>query len=263
MQAFGQAQTLRRDGKLIAAERELVTCAQDGCPKIITDKCVPWLGEVKAALPTIVISARDLTGSDTRDVRVSVDGKIVAERIDGRPVPIDPGAHKIRCEHQGAVVERDVVIIQSQKDRLIEINFAPPPAPVPPPPPTQVAPPRPPEPQLLRPTDPPESGITTAMAVAGFSVAGAGLIVGTVTGILSLSRGSDLQSQCPGDLCSEEQRDEFDRGIALAHASTVSFVFAGVGATLGVVALVIGDPDTGAGVRIAPRVAGCSLDFRY
>ncbi len=227
VEAFGQAQTLRRDGKLRAAREQLVRCSQPQCPALIVGKCVPWLSDIDKAIPSIVVAAQDALGRDVIAVQVSVDGVVVATKLDGLPMPLDPGPHKLRLELAGMPpIERDVVLSQGEKGRRIQVRFAPtkPLA-------TTLPPPPPP---------PPETRSISPLTYVGFGLGAAGLVLGTVTGIASLANGSALKEDCGGDVCTEAHRDDYDSGLTIAHVSTVGFVIAGLGTTLGVVGLLIG-----------------------
>jgi hypothetical protein len=122
-----KAQRLRSDGKMIAARAELLACARDTCPAVIRSDCAQWLAEVEASTPTIVVRARDGAGRDLRDVRVTIDGALVASTLDGRAVPLDPGAHAVRYEHGAyAPIDEPVIIAAGEKNRLLSVTFAPP-----------------------------------------------------------------------------------------------------------------------------------------
>ena len=237
--AFERAQRLRRNGRLLATETELVTCAQERCPEPIAQKCTGWLREVDAELPTVVIYARDADGADTVEVRIEVDGHVVGTRLNGRPIALDPGPHLFRFEHPGSpVVRRWLVLIAAEKNRRVALAFGrtpsgwlegngseagPDPLPAPPPPPTSGIPP---------------------LSYAGFAVAAAGVVVGTVTGAVALSERSALGERCPQDVCSADDADSYRHAATLARVSTVSFIAAAGGATAGVMALWLGAPTT-------------------
>ncbi len=116
-------QKLRQQGELQDARQQLVFCAQDACPPPIRTECVGWLGELDAQMPTVVIGAKDKAGKDTSAVRVSVDGKLVAEQLDGRPMSIDPGPHEVTCIHDRKTRVEKVVIAQGKKNRPITCSF--------------------------------------------------------------------------------------------------------------------------------------------
>jgi hypothetical protein len=74
----------------------------------------------------------------------------------------------------------------------------------------------------------------------GLGVAGAGLVVGTVTGILTLTEASAARSQCPNDVCTADGFAQAESARALGTVSTVSFIVAGTGAALALTSYFIG-----------------------
>jgi hypothetical protein len=118
------AQQLRAQDKLRKARDALLVCAQNDCPPTVQKDCVKWLGEVKDALPTVVVSAHDAQGGDLADVIVSVDGTRVADKIDGRPIEVDPGSRVLRFERAGSKpVERSIVAVAGQRLREISVEL--------------------------------------------------------------------------------------------------------------------------------------------
>ena len=94
------------------------------CSEFVRGDCSRWLGEVDAALPSLVLAARR-TGRDIVDVQVLLDGEPLVDRIDGKAVPVDPGMHSLKFIHQGAEpVVIDLVIRQGEKNRLVTAEFA-------------------------------------------------------------------------------------------------------------------------------------------
>src|SRR5512141_1076550 len=81
-----QGQQLRSDGKLALAKEQFAQCSRDECPGPLRQDCAQWMNEVVAALPSVVVGARDADGRDIVDVRVTVDGKEVATRLNGSPI---------------------------------------------------------------------------------------------------------------------------------------------------------------------------------
>ena len=73
-EASEAAQSFRDDRKLQAAREKLLACARPECPKPIKRDCDELLSEVDAAMPTIVLAARDAEGRDLTDVKVLLDG---------------------------------------------------------------------------------------------------------------------------------------------------------------------------------------------
>jgi hypothetical protein len=125
--AYDAAQQLRMDRKLKAAREKLAFCARSECPPVVRNDCVQWMNEVIAALPSVVVGARDGEGHDLVAVRVTVDGERVAESLDGRALTLDPGVHTFKFERTDAAVttEEKVVIREGEKNRVLTVTLAP------------------------------------------------------------------------------------------------------------------------------------------
>jgi hypothetical protein len=122
--AFEEAQQLRMDGKLRAARERLLVCSNERCPALLREDCTKWTSEVIAAMPTVVLGARDPQGRDVASARVRVDGALLAERLDGRPVTLDPGSHTFRFEVAGSPpVEQQALIRVGEKNREITVTI--------------------------------------------------------------------------------------------------------------------------------------------
>jgi len=225
VQAFGSAQRLKREGKLKARRAELIVCAQASCPEIVAAKCGEWLQDAAKAQPSVLLVVKDV-GGDVVDFELTINGELVATELAGRALELDPGTHdiEVRRPSLGRSVKRKVVVSEGEQGRRVEIDFAPPRAPLKPPL------------RIAAETRSPFARVHPVTWV-GFNMALVGATVGSVTGALALTRAADLEEACGGNVCSETQRGEYDEGVALAHASTASLVVAGVGAALGVITL--------------------------
>lgn len=127
MAASEKAQQLRLAGKLRDARDQLQICARNECPALVRQDCTQWISEVMAISPSVVVGAKDSRGRDLVDVKVTVDGKLAAQTLDGKALPLDPGVHTFRYEHEGApAVEEQVVVKQGEKNRVVTVTFATP-----------------------------------------------------------------------------------------------------------------------------------------
>jgi len=123
--AYISAQRLRNEDKLVEAREQLLICARDVCPATLKKDCTTWAGEVEQALPSVVIDARNADGGDVIDVKVTVDGKPFADRIDGKPKSINPGVHTFHYETEGApAMDEKVAIRAGEKMRKLTVKFA-------------------------------------------------------------------------------------------------------------------------------------------
>jgi hypothetical protein len=70
-------------------------------------------------------------------------------------------------------------------------------------------------------------------AYVSWAVGGAGLVTGSVLGLMVLDRKGDLNDQCPAHECPESSRDELESTRGIGTAATVSFIVAGAALGLG------------------------------
>jgi hypothetical protein len=127
--AHEEAQIWRQKGSLKASRDRLKVCARDACPALLRSDCVTWLEQVERSMASVVFEAQK-GGADLVEVRVFLDGALVASRLNGRSVEVEPGEHLLRFEAPGvAPLERRVVIREGEKSRLVSAIFDPGPPP--------------------------------------------------------------------------------------------------------------------------------------
>jgi hypothetical protein len=222
--ASEQGLTLRQQGKLHGALQQLAACADASCPAEVKAECAKRIGDVDAAMPTLVLAATDGAGNDLRDVKVSMDGAPLATTLDGRPLKIDPGEHTFRFEAAGQPpVDKKLVLREGEKDRRESVMIGTP-APAPPPAAPPAAAPSP-EPA------PGPSWWTTqrTLAVIGGGLGVAGLALGGVFGGLAISDQNMEKSNCASGGCPNrpQAQADYNTGNDNATASTVSFIAGG------------------------------------
>lgn len=113
-------QSLRDRRALIEAREKFAACSRDVCPRPVRADCMQQRNEVDAAIPSVVVRAKDARGEDAVDVKVLCDGAAFATQLDGKARPLNPGAHTFRFELEGiAPFERKVVVAEGEKNRLV------------------------------------------------------------------------------------------------------------------------------------------------
>jgi len=124
-ETYIRGQTLRNEHRLIEARETLRACVQSGCKVFVVRDCAAWLDQVQSSLPSVVPAAVDGDGNDLGQVKVSVDGKVLLERLDGRSVDVDPGPHTFVFEGPDAMrVEKQVIVAEGEKGKRIAVLFA-------------------------------------------------------------------------------------------------------------------------------------------
>ena len=233
--------SVRKQGKVRAAITLLVVCAAPTCPDEIKGECGRRLIELNAALPTIVVRATDAAGNDLSGVTVSLDGAPLV--LDGRPVPADPGNHKLRFEATGKPpVDKTVLLTEGEKDRRITVVVG----------------------DVGEPSGGAQPSGGGTVRLAGFAVGGAGVVgvvIGSVHGGLAISKSSSAKGECngPGGSCTGNTNvsatHDMQTAGTFADASTGLFIAGGALAATGVVLFLTGGPKKQTtGVRWTPTV---------
>lgn len=123
--SYVEAQKLKAQSSFKKAREQLLVCAKDECLEAVRKDCVAWLDEVNAALPSIVVEAIGPDGKETFDVKVTVDGEVLAEKLDVKAIEVDPGTHKLVLEYAGEpTVEQELILRPGQKNKSIAVSFA-------------------------------------------------------------------------------------------------------------------------------------------
>lgn len=122
-------QQLRKEGKLIEASSAFRECTANECPAVVRRDCGRWVEELEAAIPTVTFKREDEEGRETNDGRVLVDDRPIQDVSDGLAVPIDPGAHRVTWVRESARIEREVVIREGERGRVVVLRADKPEAP--------------------------------------------------------------------------------------------------------------------------------------
>jgi len=170
----------------------------------------------------------NITGAKLDAVEVTIDDLSIAPDTLKGPVKQNPGKHTVVVK--GPKTDTATVEVTPGETKEVSLNVKgaekkkeePPP----PPPASTEAP-------------PPKSAFMRPMPLIGFSLAGVGLIAGSVTGALTLSKASAIKKDCDGNACLKSKSSDIDSAKTMGLVSNISFAVAGVGAVIGVVGLMM------------------------
>jgi hypothetical protein len=229
------------DHKLRAERAELLICATATCPNDVRKECLRRVDEVNAAIPTVTFEAKDTAGNDLSAVTVTMDRQVLAERLEGTSLSIDPGEHDFVFQTAGQEpIARHFIIREGQKDRREAIVFgvATPPAAAPPP--LTTAPP------ATSPVPEASHGLGTqkVLAIAAAGVGVVGVAVGTIFGVEALSKKSDASSACATMLCDQSGLAKWNDARSAGNVSTAFLVVGGVGLVGGAVLWFTAKPES-------------------
>jgi hypothetical protein len=270
LSATEAATKLKSQHKLKASRAQLLVCSSASCPGEIRQECAKKIEEVNSAIPSIVFAVKNQAGKDVIAVKVTVDGQVVAERLDGSAIPIDPGAHDVTIEAEGQPpVNESLVVHEGEKDRRENITVGTPAkeatgpstggGTTTPPPGTGGE-------------KPPEEGSGNGLRIAGLVTAGVGavgLVLGGVFGGMASSAWSSAKNECgkgaPLSACTNPQAlKDHDAAVTDATISTVGFIAGGVLAAGGLTLFFIAPKgNSSPSVGLSPAPNGLLVSGRF
>jgi len=170
-------------------------------------------------LPRIPAARIELRGAPvTAKVTVAVDGTTLVKESLGTPLKLNPGDHVVNAELGDRAQKVSFSLREGEsKDVAVDVS-------------SLVA--------IKKPPPPPRTSLNVLVPI-GFATAGAGVIVGSVTGGLAIAKYNAVTPQCVDSKCPPATFADIDAGRRLGTTSTIAFVIAGVGAGVGVVGLLL------------------------
>ena len=178
--------------------------------------------ELEGRIPSLTITVKNVPDGATPEV--TIDGATVPSETMGEPRKLDPGHHVVtakagsgggqaggRPRREGREDARDRAPHRRRRGGRGAASHR------------------------LRPSRAQRavgrSPVSKALLFGGFGAAGVGLIVGSITGALSLSKTGNIKSSgaCAGSVCNPSEDGDLSSARTMATVSTVAFVVAGVG----------------------------------
>jgi hypothetical protein len=273
--AYEDSVKLKNAGHLRATRGKLLVCSSESCPADIRGECIWRVREVDAAMPTVVFEVKGAPGEDDlSDVTVSMDGEVVATRLEGTALFVDPGPHKFTFEAAGhPKLEKQLTMIEGDKVRREQIRLAPAATPrasasaAPPPAAIAVAPP-PPEIEARhapRAEPAPRLGAERTAALVAGGVGVGALAVGAIFGWIAISRRDTADDACPDKCANAAQQQLWNRAASAGNVSTIAALVGVAALAAGVTLWVVGKApaEGGAGTQIGLGLGSVELDGRW
>jgi hypothetical protein len=245
-------------GKLIEAHDKLLAVARTtpaaGEPRPFAEAraTAETLGnEVEGRIPTLKITLVGVAAGATP--KVAVDGAEIPPAALVAARAIDPGHHVVTANLDGPPKTQELDIAEREtKEVTLDLSIAAPP------PPEAEAPPGDSSPR------------NHTLSFIGFGVGAAGIIAGSVTGLLAISSFNSAKSKgCVGNRCPPAADGDLDNASTMATTSDIAFILGGVGVAVGVVGLFVGNkgsadttaPANGAAITVSPWLGPGSAGF--
>lgn len=212
--------------------------------------------QIAPKIPSLVVKVEGVPSGATPTV--TVDGASVPVEALGLPRKVDPGEHVVVGRVADGPEEKRAVTLKESESQTVTLTFAGGPAVVAPP--VVAKPVEEPKKQPPPPPATPQTEVrkkTNPIVYVGFGVGAAGLVVGTVGGLVTFSQKGDLDPLCTGLVCDPSARKIVSNARTWATVSTIGFVVGGVGIAAGVVGLLMPSKEI---VEVGPVKARLHLD---
>jgi hypothetical protein len=210
--------------------------------------------DLSRRVPNLEITLKG--GPESGDVQLTLDGEAVPAATLGSPRKTNPGHHTVTAAAAGFKSATAEVDLAEGESKPVALELSPDGAGA-----VAVAPPKGNGAGDLpdNPPDQPEKRHLSPLVYVGFGVGAAGLVTGTVTGILHLTKTSQVKDRyCNGgDVCQPGFESDRDTAKTYATIANIAFGVGIVGVAVGVVALVTSKPHTEASptpsAKLPPR----------
>jgi hypothetical protein len=194
--------------------------------------------EVEGRIPSLTVNVKNVPEGETPSV--TIDDTPVPGALLGEPRKLDPGHHVVVAK-AGSVDGKQEVDLAEKEKKEVTVELPAPAA-------ADASNASTGDGDQTATKEAPaeqggKSGFSKALLFGGFGLAGAGVIAGTITGVLSMSKTNTIKnsSACAGNVCGPQEYDDINSARSMATLSTVSFVVAGAGAVMGVIGLFTGN----------------------
>jgi hypothetical protein len=200
--------------------------------------------ELAKRVPSVQLA---ITGLEPGQVpEVTVDNEPLPAAALNVPRKVNPGTHSIVVRSPGHEKKVDVTVAEREtKNVPVDLKD------------------KPPEQKTVKmdTTSVDESSTPKILMFGGFGLAVVGIGVGSVTGLMSMSKVDDIKATCNAEnKCPSDKAGDIDDAKMLGNISTLGFAAGGLGAAIGIVGLVMmsgskeSSPPPGASAKNAPLV---------
>jgi hypothetical protein len=179
-----------------------------------------------ARIPSLTVT---VDGGPVGGARVTIDGVELPPSLLGVARKLNPGKHRVIATAPGHAEARAEVNLAERAGESVVLKLEPAagaegPGPV-------VAP------GPVTDSGGDDGRGLSPLVYVGFGVGAAGIAVGSITGLMSLSKASSAKEQCDGNTCPTSAQDDADSSKTLANISNVGFGVGLVGIGIGIYGL--------------------------
>jgi len=184
-------------------------------------------GSLAGRVPGLTITVKGAAGGEKP--ALALDGLDVPAAALGLPRAVNPGHHVVVARTATAEGRQDLDVREGEQ-KQVEITLVSTGAPA-----------------VQAPRGTPDTAGSSRTSHSpglvtwvGVGLGGAGVIAGSVTGLMAISKAPGLTSECANHVCGPTAHSDLASANMLATVSDVAFAAAGVGAAVAVISLVVG-----------------------
>lgn len=238
-----EARSLKMLGRLVEAEeryasvkRYRVRPEDSDVVRAAVDEASIEVESLRKKIPTLIIRLQGASAKNP-SIRVQVAGKVVAPAMIGLPIPIDPSTQVVTLIMANREVRHETVVLSEGDNKTVTLQV---------------------DEASVNPSfdASSRSGLAThesqprsvnrvpwyarqEAAWAGIAAGSAGLAVGIASGLMAISKHSDLTRDCPHGECPEDRSDDIRAFHTYRTISTIGYAAGILGIGLGVTMLVV------------------------
>lgn len=175
--------------------------------------------ELAPRIPSIQISLQ--SADPAAATQITIDNEPLVAAAAFAPRKVNPGPHTVVVK-AGTFEKKVNVVVVERETKTVTIDLK-----------EKAA-----RPRTEGPT-PASKPLPKVLMFGGFGLAAAGVGVGAVTGLMSISKTGTLKDVCQNDVCPPDKQGDIDDAKGLGNVSTIAFIVGAAGIGAGVVGLVL------------------------
>jgi hypothetical protein len=128
VESYYKAKESIQSGRLIEVKEPLGRCARAVCGSFLKQECTKLYLQMDADVPSVVPIVVDATAGEAGAAfEVRMDGEPLTSKLDGLPIPVNPGWHEFTfsTEHRIFATQK-VLVAQGERNRPISASQRPP-----------------------------------------------------------------------------------------------------------------------------------------
>jgi len=190
-------------------------------------QAVPELAALLEEVPTVSVTVE---GPGSADASVSMDGEPLPAESLGEKRAMDPGHYRFEADSGGRTTSEEIDLGRGDNVR-VTLTFKP------------VGDPDTDDPIYPGGEDKADGDTYRIAGFIGIGIGGAGLVMGTVAGIVVLNQEGDLEARCADRQCLPPDHEDAEAFDTARTVSTAGFIIGGIGLAAGITLLLIAPDD--------------------